>query len=221
MKRRIILITALLTLSAPAHFVVGQKTSPKCLQIIDRSFHRVSTEKLIAYEVNSDYFLRSEFQKNCDLVKIDVSPKYFWEYLNPDWKEPKGGIGLLDDQYKELLDKIDQIKSLGTLIRKGEGGEVDNATLWLRDRYAKAYVQRRLRDVLGKHDEPMKVTSFTIYFIKSVAGRVSDKRISGGSTPERQARLKIAGRWYWVDEVEYGKAVIGKQGVFRAAGPVG
>jgi hypothetical protein len=221
MKRRMILIIALLTLSAPAHLAVGQKTSPKCAQIIERFFPRASTEKLVAYEVNGDYFLRAEFEKNCDLVRVDVGPKYFWEYLNPDWKEPKGGIGLLGDQYKALLDKIDQIKPLGTLIRKGEGGEVDNATLWLRDRYVNAYVQRRIRDILGKHDEPMKVTSFTIYFIKSVTGRVSDKRISGGSTPERQGRLKIAGKWYWVDEAEYGKAVIGKQGLFRAAGPVG
>ncbi len=216
-----ILITALLTLSAPAHLVVGQKTSPKCLQIIDRSFHRASTEKLIAYEVNSDYFLQAEFQKNCDLFRIDVSPKYFWEYLNADWKEPEYGVGLLDDQYTQLLAKIDQIKPLGTLIRKGQAGEVTNATLWLRDSYTQAYIERGLRDVLGKHDEPMRVATFTIYFVRSVGGKVSDKRLSGVSTPERRARLKIDGRWYWVDEAEYRKAVVGKQGVFRAAGPVG
>lgn len=215
------MITALLTLSAPEHLVVGQKSSPECLQIIDRSFQRASTENIIAYEVNSDYFLLAEFQKNCDLFKIDVSPKYFWEYLNPDWKEPEYRVGLLDDQYSQLLARIDQIKALGALIRKGQAGEVTNATLWLRDSYTKAYVERRLRDVLGEHDEPMKVTSFTIYFIRSVGGKVSDKRLSGGSTPERRARLKIDGRWYWVDEAEYRKAVIGARGVFRAAGPVG
>jgi hypothetical protein len=181
----------------------------------------VSTEKLIAYEVNNDYFLRAEFQKNCDLVKIDVSPKYFWEYLNADWKEPEYGVGLLDEQYRQLLAKIDQIKPLGTLIRKGQGGVVDNATLWLRDRYTKTYVQRRLRDVLGEHDNPSSVTSFTIYYVKSVRGTVSGKKLDGVSTPERQARLKIESRWYWVDEAEYRKAVVGKQGVFRAAGPVG
>jgi hypothetical protein len=221
MKRRIILIIALLTFSAPEHFVVGQKSSPECLKTIDRFFHRLSSEKLIAYEVNSDYFLRAEFQKNCDLFKIEVSPKYFWEYLNADWKEPEYRVGLLDDQYAQLLAEIDQIKPLGTLIRKGQAGEVTNATLWLRDSYTQSYIERGLRDVLGKHDEPMKVATFTIYFVRSVGGKVSDKRLSGGSTPERRARLKIDGTWYWVDEAEYRKAVVGKRGVFRAAGPVG
>ena len=220
MKRRIILISAMLALCALRHLVVGQETSSECLQIIDRSFQRVSTAKLIAYEVNRDYFLRAEFEKNCDLVKIDVSPKYFWEYLNPDWKEPEYRVDLLDDQYKQLLAEIDQIKTLGALIRKGQGGEVTNTTLWLRDRYAKAYVQRRIRDVLGEHDEPMRVISFTVYFVRSVDGKVSDKKISGTLTSERQARLKINGRWYWVDETEYEKAVIGRKGIFRAAGPV-
>ena len=221
MKRRIILITALLILSAPEHFVVGQKSSPECLQIIDRFFHRASSEKLIAYEVNSDYFLRAEFQKNCDLFKIEVSPKYFWEYLNADWKEPEYRVGLLDDQYAQLLSKIDQIKPLGSLIYIGQAGYVTNSTLWLRDRYTKVYIERGIRDVLGEHDNPSRVTSLAIYFIRSVRGKVSDKKLDGVSTAERQARLKIAGRWYWVDEAQYRKAVVGQQGVFRAAGPVG
>ena len=57
------LMIALLALSAPRHVLVGQQTPSKCLQIIDRSFQRVNTEKLIAYEVNIDYLLRAEFQK--------------------------------------------------------------------------------------------------------------------------------------------------------------
>lgn len=215
------MITALLIFSAPADIVVGQKISPECELHIVPFFQRANTEKLVAYEVNSDYVLLAEFDKNCDLVRVDVSPKYSWDYLQPDWKEPKHSVGLLDDQYGRLLTKIGQMKPLGSLIHKGEGGNVSNSTLWLLDRYSKAFVERGMSFVLGDQTEPSQVRIFTIYFIRSVSGRVSDKRLDGISTVERTARLKIAGRWYRVDESEYKKAVKGRQGDFRAAGPVG
>ena len=66
-----------------------------------------------------------------------------------------------------------------------------------------------------------KLTSFSIYFIRSVEGKVTDKNLTGLSDADKRARLKINGRWYWVDEAEYGKAVVGARGVFRAAGPIG
>lgn len=126
-------------------------------------------------------------------------------------------MSLSDDQYTQLLAKIDQIKPLGSLIRRGQAGEVTNATLWLFDRYTKAYVERGVHDFLGKQDEPMKIKSFSVYFIRPVSGTVSDKRVSGRASAEKRVRLKIDGKWYWVDEAEYRKAVIGARGVFRAA----
>lgn len=220
MKLRCIVIIAL-AIGAEAQIVLGQKASTECLPIIDRSFQRASTEKLVLYEVSSDYFLQAEFQKKCELSRIDISPKYFLEHLNPAWKEPEHLVSLSDDQYAQLMAKIDQIKSLGSLIRRGQVGAVTNATLWLVDRYEKAYVERRVHDSVGEQDEPNRVTSFSVYFIRPVDGIVSDKSLTGLSNIDTRARLKIDGRWYWVDEAEYGKAVIGKQGVFRAAGPVG
>jgi hypothetical protein len=217
--RWMILIT--LALGAQGQLVSGQTISTQCLSIVDRSFQRVSTEKLNLYEVNSDYFLQAEFQKKCELSKIDISPKYFWDYLNPQWEEPGHLVSLSDDQYTQLLAKIDQIKSLGSLVRRGQVGTVTNATLWLVDMYDKAYVERRLRDSVVEQDQPNKVTSFSVYFIRSVDGKVSDKSRTGLSDTDKRTRLKIDGRWYWVDETEYGKALIGRQGVFRAAGPVG
>lgn len=221
MKRRCILIMVLLGVGVQSQPVMGQKTSSECSSIIDRSFQKVSTEKVSLYEVNNDYFLQAEFQKNCELSRIDVSPKYFWDYVNPQWKEPGQLVSLLDDQYIELLSKINQIKSLGALIRKGQTGVVTNATLRLVDRYEKGYVERRLYDSVGEQDEAKKVTSFSVYFIRSVDGKVSDKKLTGLSDADKRARLKIDGRWYWVDEAEYGKAVVGARGVFRAAGPIG
>lgn len=220
MKLRCIVIIAL-TLGAQEHFVLGQKTSTECLSTIDRSFQRASTEKLILYEVNSDYFLQAEFQKNCELSRIDISPKYFWDYLNPEWKEPGHWVSLSDDQYVELLDKIDQIKSLGSLVHRAQVGEVTNSTLWLVDRYDNGYIERRLRYSIGEQGERNRVTSFSIYFVRSVDGKVSIKNLAGLSNADKRPRLKIDGRWYWVDEAEYAKAVIGARGVFRAAGPVG
>jgi hypothetical protein len=155
------------------------------------------------------------------LSRVNINPKYSWEYLNSEWKEPEYLVSLSDDEYTQLLAKIDQIKPLGSLIRKGQAGEVTNSTLWLFDRYTRAYVERGVHDFPGQHDDPMKIKSFSVYFVRSVSGRVSDKRVSGRATAERRARLKIDGAWYWVDEKEYRKAVIGGHGVFWAAGPVG
>jgi hypothetical protein len=214
--RWMVIIT--LALGGPGEIVSGQTTATQCLSIIDRSFQKVTIENFNLYEVNSDYFLRAEFQKDCELSRIDISPKYFYDYLNPQWEEPGHLVSLSDDQYTQLLARIDQIKSLGSLVRRGQVGVVTNATLRLLDRYDKAYVERRLRDV-EKQGQPGKVTSFSVYFIRSVDGKVSDKSLSG--LTDRRARLKIDGRWYWVDETEYGRAVIGRQGVFKAAGPGG
>jgi hypothetical protein len=221
MKRRCILIIVLLALGVQSQLVVGQNSSPECFSIIERSFQKVSTEKVSLYEVNNDYFLQAEFEKPCELSRIDISPKYFWEHVNPQWKEPARLVSLSDDQYTELLSTINQIKLLGALISKGQTGLVTNATLRLVDRYEQGYVERRLYDSVGEQDEPKKVTSFSVYFIRSIDGKVSDKDITGISEAEKRARLKINGRWYWVDEAEYGKAVVGVRGVFRAAGPIG
>jgi hypothetical protein len=213
------LVIITLALGGLGEIVSGQTTATQCLSIIDRSFQKVSIQNFNLYEVNSDYFLRAEFQKNCELSRIDISPKHFYDYLNPQWKEPGHLVSLSDDQYTQLLARIDQIKPLGSLVGRGQVGVVTNATLWLLDRYDQAYVERRLRDSVETQDQPGKVTSFSVYFIRSVAGRVSDKSPSG--LTDRRARLKIDGRWYWVDETEYGRAVIGRQGVFKAAGPGG
>jgi hypothetical protein len=91
-------------------------------------------------------FFELEFQKDCELSLIDISPKYFWAYLNPQWREPEHFVSLSDDQYEQLLAKVDEIKSLGSLVSKGQVGAVTNQTLALVDRYDKAYVERRLRD---------------------------------------------------------------------------
>lgn len=220
MKRRCILIIVLLILGGQEQFVPGQKTSTECLSMIDRSFQKVSTEKAMLYEVNSDYFLQAEFQKSCEVSRIDVSPRYFWDYLNPEWKEPGHLVTLSDDQFTQVLSKIDQIKPLGSLVQRGQTGVVTNATLRLLDRYEKGFVERRLYDSVGELGRAKKVTSFSVYFIRSVDGKVSDKKLSRFSTADKRATLKINGRWYWVDEEEYRKAVVGARGVFMAAGPI-
>ena len=221
MKSKLILPIALLAFSSPDNFIVAQTPLTECLSIIDRSFQNVSAEKLILYEVNSEYLLQAEFQKKCELSRIDISPKYFWDYINPEWKQPGHLVSLSEEEYTQLLSKINQIKPLGSLVLKGQTGVVTNATLRLLDRYEKGYVERRLYDSVGEQDTPKKLTSFSIYFIRSVDGKVSDKNLTRLSDTDKRARLKINGRWYWVDEAEYEKAVVGARGVFRAAGPVG
>lgn len=221
MKPKLILLIALLAFATPDNSVVGQTPSTECLPIIDRSFQKVRVRKLIGYEVNSKYLLQAEFQQECELSRIDVSPKHFWGHLNPEWKQAGDLVSLPEDEYTQLLSKINQIKPLGALMNKGQVGVVTNATLPLVDRYENGYVERRLYDSVGEQDEPKKLTSFSIYFIRSVEGKVMDKNLIGFADADKRARLKINGRWYWVDEAEYGKAVVGARGVFRAAGPIG
>jgi hypothetical protein len=181
----------------------------------------VHLDKINLYEVTSDYFLEAEFQNDCQLSRIDVRPKYFWAHLNADWKEPEQFVSLSNAQYEDLLKRIEQIKALGPLIHRGEAGEVTNATLWLVDHYERAYVERALHDSIVDETTRNRLTSFSIYFVRSIQGKISDKRVSGLLTKEKRNRLKINDRWYWVDDAEFKKAAIGKQGVFRVAGPIG
>ena len=221
MKLKLILLIAFFAFGSADKFVVAQTPSTECLPIIARSFRKIRAEKLILYEVNSKYLLQAEFLHKCELSRIDVSPKYFWDYLNPEWKQAGDLVSLSEDEYAQLLSKINQIKPLGALIMTGQVGVVTNATLPLVDKYEAGYVERRLYDSVGEQDEPKKLTSFSIYFIRSVEGKVTDKNLIGLSDADKRARLKINGRWYWVDDAEYGKAVVGARGVFRAAGPIG
>ena len=81
MKRTYILIIALLAFGLHEQFVVGQKTSTRCLPIIDRSFQKVNTEKLIVYEVNRDYFLRGE---RLQIQQMLASPGHGIQSSGPD-----------------------------------------------------------------------------------------------------------------------------------------
>ena len=101
-----------------------------------RAFQRISNDKLVAFEVNSDFYLEAQFKKNCKLVRIDVSPKNFSQHLNPEGKEVDFDLGLTEEEYTQLLARINEITPLGRLMHKGKICPVTNSTCWMRDDYA-------------------------------------------------------------------------------------
>lgn len=216
-----IVICMFLTLGSEGHRVFSQQRSSQCSSPLDQRFKKLTTEKLTFYEVNRDYVLQAQFQKNCELSRVDVSPRYFWDYLNPKWREPGYLVSLSEDQFREILAKMDQIASLGPLAYEGKIGTVTNATLWLVDKYQNAFLERRLHLIVGQGEDENKVSSFSIYFVRSIEGKVLDKKRVTLPSTDRRSQLKLDGKWYLVDEKEYESAVIGKRKAFRAAGPVG
>lgn len=153
-----------LLLSASPVLVHAQKD---CSKIFDRTFQRISNDKLVAFEVNSGFYLKAEFKKNCKLVRIDVAPKNFSPHLNPEWKEVDFGLGLAEEEYTQLLTRINGIKPLGRLVHKGTVCPVTNSTCWMRDDYANAYILRGLRPSPGG-SESSKTRTFEIHFGKFV-----------------------------------------------------
>ena len=162
---KLILFFALL--SASPVLVQAQPKNSDCLKIFDRAFQRISNDKLVAFEVNSDFYLEAQFKKNCKVVRIDVSPKNFSQHLNPEGKEVDFDLGLTEEEYTQLLARINEITPLGRLMHKGKICPVTNSTCWMRDDYANAYVLRGLRPGPGG-SEPSKTRVFEIHFGKFV-----------------------------------------------------
>jgi hypothetical protein len=168
--------------------------------------------------VNNDYALQLQLTKNCEMVKIEVSPKYFWEGVNPLWKDTGNLAGLSQNEHERILAKIGQVKRIGTLAYKGTSGTVTNSKLWLWDRYEDAFVERGMLSSSG--NQTSLIHSFSVYYLRKLEGKIENRDSKTLSTANQYGKVRIKGRWYLTTVGEFKKAKIGMRGRFRVAGPI-
>jgi hypothetical protein len=138
----------------------GSTVPQEIVKVAEQLFGRSVGEHPYLFEINGEYVLTVDLNKSGELTKVEVLPKYFFQDLMPDWKQPDHIVGLTNNEYVNLLSKVAQLKSVGSVISEGKVGAVTNSKLWL---LAKAILQD-YRISMDLHDDsendvsPLKMT---------------------------------------------------------------
>src|SRR2546421_6770264 len=85
------------TVCVSALLYVGERTGAQskanCLKRVQRVFGVPAHLRPSLFDVGKDYALQFKIEGNCEIRRVDVSPKYAWEEVVPSWKEPDYQIG--------------------------------------------------------------------------------------------------------------------------------
>ncbi len=171
------------------------------------------------YSVNEDerYALQAFYYPQDLLGKIRVVPKYFFDELHPEWKHPEHITAMSPENYKAVLTRIDGVKALGQLIKRGELGVTDNGRTYFTDEYEKAFVERAM--FRNSPDEPYGISWFTVMYLRPVSGNVESKN-SGLENVDAKYMVKIGGKWFRTKQKVFANLKVGKRASIEAAGPV-
>lgn len=191
------------------------------IKSVERLFGQPLREHPYLFEINEEFVLKVDLDKSSEISNMEVLPKYFFESLNPEWKEPDHTVGLSNTDYVNLLSRLAQLKPFGAVISQGKVGAVTNSKLWLLDEYQNAFIQRRLnRTAEDTANSPETMNSFSIYYVRNVEGVVDDKRTTDEFGTAQRFRVKISGCSYLTSKQEFAKAKKGERAVISAAGPL-
>jgi hypothetical protein len=198
-----------------------QRSPRDCLGATRRLFGAEIQSKRHLFEVNKQYALELHLSKHCDITKIEVAPKYFWEEANPLWKEPSYSVELSEEDYQDVLAKVERIRRLGSLVRKGTSGSVTNSKLWLWDQYEQAFVERGVLSWSADQSSNSfgRVHAISIYFLHRLHGKIQDKTYDTLLDGSKRTKVKIEGRWYLTTDRDFDKARVGQHASLMAAGP--
>jgi len=173
------------------------------------------------FEINGEYALQIGVTKLGDVAKVEALPKYFFQDLMPEWKEPDHVVGLSSKDYLDLLSKVSQLKPVGAVISEGKVGAVTNSKLWLLDEYQNAFIQRRInRTAQDTPSTPDTMHSFSVYYVRGVEGLVDEKQTTDEFGSGQRFKIKIGGCSYLTSKSEFTKAKKGERALINAAGPL-
>ena len=186
----------------------------------EREFGRPIRQSPLLYHVNQNYVLEVASGSGGEVHRVSVYPKHYLEGLFPEWTEPTDTAQLSLEDFRKTLSRINRARKIGTLINDAKMGVVTNTTLWLADRYEKAYVEKGLyRTFVDSKTAITTVRSFDVYYIRQIKGIVEGK-----SSPTRRtdgvSKLKVNGYWYFADQDTARRARIGRMTTAKLAGPI-
>jgi hypothetical protein len=196
--------------------------SRDCLESTRRLFGPEVHSSSHLFEVNKDYALELQLGQGCEITKIKVAPKYFWERFNHISKEPSYSVELSEKDYQDVLRKAEELRRLGPLIRKGTSGSVTNSKLWLLDQYERAFVERGVLSWSADQGSSSygRVHVISIYFLHAMQGKIQDKAYDALLDGSKLPKVKIHGRWYLTTDRDFEKARVGQPASLMAAGPI-
>lgn len=188
----------------------------KCQELFGAPVDR----KPLLFEVSPDYVLRLRFVSGV-LVELAVEPKYFYQEVRPEWKEPAVQLSLLPEHYERLLKQLAELKPLGELREAGQVGVVTGGRARFTDAYADGVLERRVWSEDGESAGiPPRIYSFRILHFYDLQGKVAEKRNLDARFFPRLTRVRIRKAWYLVSEEEAARLALRQKAKLRAAGPV-
>ena len=203
-------------LASDAHAIApDQPAFVKCLAKVESRLGKPATSEAPVYELTTAYAMEIEFGRKCEIVRLRVGPKYGWEMQVPSWTEPHSPPGLNGIEYAEVLKKINQLRSAGALISKGDEGAfaVTNSKEHHWDEYESAVIERVMHCCDNK-----SVFSFRVYFFQKVAGEITQMLTPSELNPRKLRSVMINKELYLISSSE--RVVVGKRGEFRVVGPM-
>lgn len=157
-------LTLLIFLTIPAQTSeLDQHSFAKCLPQVEAVLGKPATSTAAIYELSAIHAMEIEFDKDCQIARVQIGPKYFWEDKIPEWVEPRSAPELSMSEYEGFLSIINQLRTIGSLIRKGDAGMsfVTNSKQHARDEYEHAFINRVMHCCDNK-----SVFSVYIYFLQ-------------------------------------------------------
>ena len=157
---RFIFFTTVFTTTAQAS-MTHLESFAKCLPKVESGLGKPATSKAAVFELNATHAMEFEFDKDCQIVKVQISPKYVWEEKIPEWVEPSSAPGLSMSEYEDALAKINELRAMGSLLHKGDArmSIVTNSKQYTKDNYEHALIERVMNCCDNK-----SVFSVDIYF---------------------------------------------------------
>jgi hypothetical protein len=170
------------------------------------------------FEINQDYVLRFAFDRGGRLTSISVTPKYYLEQQEPEWHEYESAPFLSDSEFKSLLAKIGQIRSIGQLVEGDHIGFTSAGKTPFTDRYQHAYVRW---ESLGPESErgPPAVHAFEVFYLRTHSGTIENLKEPHALFERNVYRVKCDGAWYLVSKKQFQSLSVGRVSSFLAAGP--
>ena len=157
--------------------MVDQESFANCLPNVESRWGKAVLSEVPIFELNATYAIELKFDKHCQVVWVQIAPKYVWETTIPAWSESRATPELSTSEYEDALVKINQLRLIGALVHKGDSGIfiVTNSKQHAWDEHQEAFVNRVMHCCDGKsafvvsiyflQRQTRKITKYPLYDI--------------------------------------------------------
>lgn len=178
MKRPVSLIFFLTVVFFSFANLKAQSGKQNVLQECQTLFGKPMDEKLMLFRVNDLFVLQPAFNDE-NPYQLRVVAKHIFEDEHPEWAEPDELPQIPQNQFRELINKLERIKPKGKLLKKTYSPAVTNSTLWRYELYENALITYGIfEDWRESNREDLGIRWIRINFDQPIRGKVIKKEWS-------------------------------------------